>query len=200
MATIVKIGPADHGRPITEEQLRTGEFKEGYKYEVIDGRLYVSYEPDAPQGLTEWWLFMKLNAYSIKHSEIINYVWVKSRVFVHSRPDLTVPEPDLAAYHDFPFHLPRKKLQWENVSPILVAEVLSPDDPDKDLVRNVELYLLVPSIKEYWIVDGLEDPDRPSMLVYRRHGTKWRKIDVAPGETYTTRLLPGFKLLLDPRR
>ena len=59
------------------------------------------------------------------------------------------------------------QVSWEDVSPILVAEVLYASDPYKDLVRNVELYLRVPSIREYWILDGRDfrrrtDPDRPS--------------------------------------
>jgi hypothetical protein len=48
---------------------------------------------------------------------------------------------------------------------------------------------------------GPLDQGRPHMIVYRRHGKKWgAPIDVAFGETYTTRLLPGFQLVLDPHR
>jgi len=62
------------------------------------------------------------------------------------------------------------------------------------------LYFQVPSIWEYWLVDGLEDAERPSLRVHRRRGKRWHIIDVAAGETYTTKLLPGFELMLDPRR
>ena len=63
------------------------------------------------------------------------------------------------------------------------------------------LFLQVPSIKEYWILDPRDDPDRPTMLVYRRRGLRWQNvIEVAFGESYRTRLLPGFELLLDPHR
>jgi Uma2 family endonuclease len=83
---------------------------------------------------------------------------------------------------------------------LLVAEILSADDPDKDLVRNVELYVQVPTIREYWIVDPREEFDRPRLLVYRRRGRQWQRlITIEPGETYTTRLLPGFELVLDRR-
>ncbi len=83
---------------------------------------------------------------------------------------------------------------------MLVVEVLYDDDPDKDLVRNVELYLQVPSIREYWIIDGRNDPDRPVMFVYRRRGRRWQNvIRVAAGDVYETRLLPDFRLLLEPR-
>ena len=117
------------------------------------------------------------------------------------RPDVTNPEPDVAAYRKFPLHRPTGEVRWQDVSPILVAEVLSVDDPDKDLVRNVDLYLQVPSIREYWVLDTTrEDPDHPYLTVRRRWRGKWRVSEFAPGQTYTTSLLPGFKLRLDPRR
>jgi Uma2 family endonuclease len=92
-------------------------------------------------------------------------------------------------------------LTWETLAPILVAEVLSESDPFKDLIRNVGLYLGVPSIQEYWILDGQDDPEKPALIVYRRRGRQWlkpREFDF--GSTYTTSLLPGLKLLVDPRR
>lgn len=199
MATIVRLGPADHGRPMSIDEFEAGDYEEGYQYELIDGELYVTPLPNAPQGINEHWLFTKLFLYALEHPEVINFVYGKCRVFVPGRRKTTCPEPDVSAYCDFPVQLPPAQVRWQDVSPILVVEVLSADDPDKDLVRNVSLYLQVASIKEYWILDTLADPDHPTLRVYRRHGKKWRIIDVAPGETYSTRLLPGFQLLLDPK-
>jgi Uma2 family endonuclease len=198
MATVLKIGPRDHGRPMTLEELTSGDFEEGYQYEIIDGRLYVSPQPDAPQGMVERWIGLKLQYYSDAHPEVINFVYGKTRVFVPGRPGLTTPEPDVAAYHDFPVDLDFREIRWQDVNPVLVVEVLS-SDPDKDLVRNVALYHQVPSIKEYWLLDTRDDPNRPSMTARRRHGKGWRAIELAYGDTYTTRLLPGFRLVLDPR-
>ncbi len=68
-------------------------------------------------------------------------------------------------------------------------------------MRNVELYLEVPSIREYWIIDPRESADRPTLLVYRRRGPRWqRPITVPFGGVYTTRLLPGFSMIVDPHR
>lgn len=39
MTTIVKLGPADHGRPMTLEEFHAGDYQEGYQYELIDGKL-----------------------------------------------------------------------------------------------------------------------------------------------------------------
>jgi hypothetical protein len=57
----------------------------------------------------ETWLFSKVHVFSGEHPEIINYVTNKARVFVPRRRGITVPEPDLAAYHNFPLHLPFRK-------------------------------------------------------------------------------------------
>ncbi len=200
IAAVLKLGPADHGRPMTLEEFETASALDGYQYELIDGKLYVSPEPNLPQGRVENWLFFKLGLYAQEHTEVINFVHFKARVFVPGRKGVTTPEPDLAAYRKFPLDRPFSKVRWQDVSPVLVAEVLSVDDPDKDLVRNVELYLQVPSIKEYWILDTTRDePERPYLTVRRRFRGRWRVLEFDPGTTYTTALLPGFKLLLDPR-
>lgn len=201
MATVLKTGPADHGQPMTLDEFMGSDFEKGYHYELIDGRLYVSPLPEVPSGLLESWIYWVLKRYCEARPGILNFVYNKARVFVPGRRGVTTPEPDVAAYRDFPLHKPFRKIRWQDVSPLLVVEVISPDDPHKDLIRNVALYLQVPSIREYWVLDPREDPERPSLIVYRRRGRKWQPpIEVPAGETYTTRLLPGFELVLDPRR
>jgi hypothetical protein len=61
------------------------------------------------------------------------------------------------------------------------------------------LHQQVPSIKEYWRLDGRDDPERPSLRVHRQFGGRWRVIDLGAGERYTTRLLPGVELIVNPR-
>lgn len=200
MAIDLKLGPADHGRPISLDEFMTGDYEEGHQYELIEGRLYVSPEANLPEDWVEQWLCDRVKSYARRHAGIINFVTNKARVFVPSRLSATCPEPDLAAYHNFPRDRPIRLLRWQDVSPILVGEVLHEGDPLKDLERNVQLFFQVASIEEYWVIDMRADPDHPSMIVYRRHGKKWRVLEVAPGETYTTKLLPGFKLRLDPHR
>lgn len=199
MRVIHKLGPEDHGRAISLEEFAEREFQPGYHFEVIDGRLYVSPEANLPEIRLERWLYRKLDMYSRRHEEVINFVYPKTRVFVPDRPDLTIPEPDIAAYRHFPDELPLDEVNWEDVSPLIVAEILHAGDPAKDLTRNVELYLQVISIKEYWILDAREAADRPMLRVYRRRGGKWSETEVGFGGVYTTRILPGFRLKVDPR-
>jgi Uma2 family endonuclease len=180
------------------DEFMGADYEEGYHYELIDGKLYVSPLPDLPHECIGRWLSFKLELYAHNYPEVMNFVTPKARVFVPGRHRVTNPEPDLAAYRNFPLHKPIRERRWQDVSPLLVVEVLSEDDADKDLVRNVELYLQVPSIKEYWILDTRHDPDQPIMYVYRRHGRRWRRLEVPYLRPYTTRLLPGFELVLDP--
>lgn len=184
---------------MTFDEFMRADYEEGYEYELIDGELYVLPLPNAPENLVEHWIGVKLHNYSVEHSDVINYVTNKARVFVPGRPRATVPEPDQAAYHDYPLDRPWKKIRWHEESPILVVEVVSREDPYKDLVRNVKLYLQVPTIQEYWLIDPRKNPERPTFRVHRRQGKRWRVLQPAFGSVYTTKMLPGFALIIDPR-
>jgi len=201
MATLLKLGPADHGRPLTREEYRSARYENGHRYELIDGRLYVSPPPRFSHDLIVNWLYRHLDAYASRRPDVINYVSTRSAVPVEERVDPTEPEPDIAAFRDVPLDLPWESLRWEDFQAVLVVEVISADDPAKDLIRNPVLYLEVPSIREYWVIDPRENADRPTLLVYRRRGARWQpRITIPFGGVYTTRLLPGFSLIVDPRR
>jgi Uma2 family endonuclease len=196
--TALKLGPADKGRPMTFEELCAADTQEGYKYELIHGRLDVSPLPDPPANAIEDWLFDKLKEYSRQHPDVINFVTNKARVYVGEREDVSYPEPDISAFKNFPLER-RFSMRWREVSPVLAVEVIDPDNPEKDTVRNVEVYLAVASIREYWIIDIRKGAATPSLIVRRRHGDKWRKKTVNFGKKYETDLLPGFELVVDPK-
>jgi Uma2 family endonuclease len=198
--TRLKFGPSDHGRAVTEEESEIAEYAPGYNYEIIDGGLYVSPVPNLPENRLERWLRKKLDAYSEERPDVCGWVTPKGRVFVADRPGLTVPEPDIAAYRENLDLLEGNDANWRFVSPFIVAEVLVDSDPEKDLVRNVKLYWEVPEIREYWILDGSTDVREPMLIARRRHGSRWLIQEVPYGETYRTPTLPGFELLVDPRK
>ena len=196
----LRLGPGDHGRRVSAKALDAAEYAPGFKYEQIDGRLYVSPQPNVPESLLERWLRRAIEKYADEHPEVIDFVATKGRVFLPAVPRVTVPEPDIAAYADFPYHLPFRKVRWQDVSPVLVCEVLVDGDIAKDMDRNPGLYLRVPSVVEYWVVNGAEDPDRPSLIQHRRRGKKWAVTTFPHQATFTTALLPGFSLAVDPRK
>jgi Uma2 family endonuclease len=200
MTTILQLGPADHGRAITPEEARTAHWQEGYRYEIIEGKIYVTPVPNLPHDQILRWLYRRLDRYAEQHARIINYVTSNGKVIVPDRPELTEPEPDLIAFHGFPLDLPIAEVRWEDLTPVLVVEILSEDDAEKDLERNVELYQDIPPIREYWIFDPRAEADHPTLLVYRRRGRRWQKpIHVPSGAVYTTRWLPRFSLRVAPR-
>jgi Uma2 family endonuclease len=193
--------PSDHGRPLTLEELERADGLEGYRYELIEGKLEVSPQPNLPHDVLVRWLSKQLDRYISRRPDVLNEVFTPARVLVPGRRATTAPEPDLAAYADFPLDIPLAELNRRTVRPVLVVEVLSEGNAEKDLVRNLGLYLEVPSVREYWILDPLTSPDTPTLTVHRRRGQRWqRPIVVPPGGTYTTHVLPGFSLLIDPHR
>jgi Uma2 family endonuclease len=200
MRTQWYLTPADQGRRLSLEEFEHAAGQEGYRYELIDGKVEVSPAPNLSHQRLKKWLERLLDTYAEAHPAVFNHVEAPARVFIPQRPGETTPEADLVAYRDFPLGRSFADLRWQDVSPLLVIEILSEDNPEKDLVRNLDLYLQVPTVREYWILDPRDDADRPTLLVYRRRGRQWqRPVNVPSGGTYTTRLLPGFSLQLTPR-
>ena len=193
----LRFGPSDHGKLLTYDQFLHADYQPGYHYELIEGRLYVVTVPRYSHDWLEDWLFKLLEDYATRHPQIINRLLDKAAVAVPGMRKDTYPEPDLVAYRDFPRDR-GPDVDWEKLSPILVIEVLSEGSIEKDLARNVGLYLKVPSIREYWVLDGVIDATRPHLKVFRRRGRNWTTIEVKFGETYTTRLLPGLEIRIDP--
>jgi hypothetical protein len=51
MKTVLVLGPADHGRPMTREEFDAARDQEGYHSELIEGKAYVSPLPNLPHRL-----------------------------------------------------------------------------------------------------------------------------------------------------
>jgi len=201
IARPIHLRPSDHGREMSLEDWEQATEEPGYRYELVRGRLEVSAEPDVPHDDDAHWLADLLCEYRKRRPKIIGKVSEHARVYL---PDLLAPtclEPDIAVFREKTRSLAAARRKWKFLSAILVVEVLSPDTAKKDLERNVPLYLQVPSIREYWIVDSRQHLDQPKLIVCRRRGKRWLKpIEVAFGETYETKLLRGFKLIVDPNQ
>jgi len=116
MRTALKtFGPSDHGRRVTDEEAYAARYQEGFRYEIIDGRLYVSPIANLRENWLDEWLHGKLTAYAKRHSNVVAYVSGKARVFVPGRELTTSPEPDAAVYLEFPVNLPIDEMRWEDV-------------------------------------------------------------------------------------
>ena len=191
LTTALRFGPRSHGRLVTDEQLEHAEYRLGYDYEVIFGRLYVSPAPNREHDIVEKHIYNQVFAYSLDHPEIVGCVTDRARVFVQGIEATTSPEPDLAVYAE-------DLDDWRNAEPFIVGEVMRGTDIDKDLFRNVDLYLRVPTIMEYWVFDIREEPRRPKLWVYRRARDGWDIQEFPADVIYETPLLPGLKLRVSP--
>ena len=73
-----------------------------------------------------------------KQRKIVKRLSSHCRVFVPGERKTTCPEPDFALYNDYTRGSGQKS--WHKFSPFIVVEIVSDSDPDKDYIRNVELY------------------------------------------------------------
>jgi Uma2 family endonuclease len=192
--------PSDNGRILSLDDFLAADGQEGFSYELIEGRLVVSPQPNMPHDRLRKWLERQLDAYAEQRPDVINFVAGPARLILPAvGAGVTAPEADLACYQGFPLDLLDDDVNWGSVTPYLVVEIISPKTAAKDLDRNVQIYRQLSSIREYWILDPRdESTNRPSMTVYRRRGQSWqRAIEIPAGGTYVTRFLPGFTLVLD---
>lgn len=199
MRTKLYLTPEDHGRALTWDEFDSADFAEGSGYEFIHGRLCVTPLPNFPHDVLRDWVAHQLRAYVHQRPDVLRRVCAPARVFLPDMAEgIAAPEPDIACYAILPEGVPLLRIRWQDISPVLVVEVLSEGQVDKDLGRNRRLYVEVPSIREYWVVDNRQATDRPSLIVFRRRGRRWgARLTVGPGETYTTELLPGFSLVME---
>jgi Uma2 family endonuclease len=196
----LRLTPAWAGRDVSLEEFERASGKEGWQYELIDGRIEVFPTPELPHDMVLQWIYSRLIVYRNAHREVIHYISTHSQVYIPNRREATCLQPALTAYRDDPSRWPLPMRRWRNMNPILVAEVLSERYHKKDLVRNVALSQEAPSVREYWILDPREDTDDPSLRVYRKRGSGYwhRPIEAPFAGTYKTPLLPGFTLIVDP--
>jgi Uma2 family endonuclease len=196
----LRLTPAWAGRDMSLEEFDNADYLEGWRFELIDGRVEVFPPPSPRHNYVAVWIAKRLNTYIDSHPRVINFVTPRCRVFVPRRQLATCPEPDLAAYRDYPTRWPPPMFSWQDVQPILTIEIISPRYAHKDLGRNVVLYGEAPSVREYWIFDPRDRKGNLTLRAYRKRGVRsWqRPIDVPFGGTYTTPLLPGFTLIVDP--
>ncbi len=156
---------------------------DGYRYEVIEGELFVSRSP----GLT--------------HQIVSDNLIVLLRIFLKSNavgvavstPGLVLSEysgviPDVVYFSN-----QRRNIvsdQRLTSAPDLVVEILSPgtENTKRDRVAKRALYAKH-GVSEYWIVDS----ESRAVEIYRLEGRSLEPyVTFVHGETLSTAVLPGF--------
>ncbi|MBY0522471.1 MAG: Uma2 family endonuclease [Gemmataceae bacterium] len=186
--TAIKIGPEDHGRPMTLEDFEYAVGQPGHIYELSRGVIAVSDVPGRPHGLQVFVIRRQLTAFDLSNPGRIHFIGGTHEC------KLLIPEFDSERHPDIAVYLtpwPPENQPWAHWIPEIVIEVVSVGSEERDYVEKREEYLAL-NIKEYWILDL----EREEMVMLRRWGKRIVEKVVRPPETYKTRLLPGFELVI----
>lgn len=148
--------------------------------EFADGRIEVVPAPtDDHQALLQW-LFQALDAFLRARGGLVRFSPLRLRL-----PSGRFREPDLLALRDAA-DARRANAYWRGAD--VVAEVISPDDPERDTVTKRAEYAAA-GIPEYWLVD----PRVEVVIVLRLTGGAYVEHGVfGRGAIATSALLEGF--------
>jgi hypothetical protein len=183
--TVIRVGPADHGKRMSLKDFDHAEVQEGHLYELSRGIVTVSDVPKPKHLFQVEAMRRQLYSYDAAHPGTIYFVASGNECKLLVWDLESERHPDLAVYTT----PPPKKDVWTTWIPQLVIEVVSPGSRRRDYEEKPEEYLRF-KVPEYWVVDA----KKGEVLVHRRRGSRWVKRVVRPPERYRTPLLPGFEL------
>lgn len=182
---VLQLGPPSNGVQLSPWEFDAAEFEPGWRYELVNGVLIVNParlrgERDPNDELGRWLPNYQMND---PHGASL---------------DLTVPEETvyLGPHRrrvDRAIWTGLGRLPHEQEPPTIAVEFVSEGragrEQDYDIKRNEYLGI---GVREYWIIDRFAR----QMTVYRIERERTVKKIISARQTYTTPLLPGFKLPL----
>lgn len=177
-------------RRYTVAELEQIEPKDGERYEVINGELYVAHAPSWHHQYASSRVWRALDAWSEATRAGLAH---EASGIIFNALDGVIPDviwmsvERMAVGTDAAGHF--------TIAPELVVEVLSPGIGNERRDREVKLALYsAQDITEYWIVDIRQR----AVLVYRRLGDRLAlAVTASSGDTVESPLLPGFVLPVD---
>jgi Uma2 family endonuclease len=158
---------------------------EGIRYEIIDGELYVSRQPDELHQYTCTALMFALHGWSSKTGAGMT---VPAPGLVFSEDNDVIPDVVWISHERRA--LARDDKGHYRISPELVIEVLSPGSVNERRDRDLKLSLYSrQGAQEYWIADW----QHHVVEVYRRGSERLGlEATLSDGDVLTSPLLPGF--------
>jgi Uma2 family endonuclease len=181
----LRMGPRSAGLLLTPAEFDRARFREGWRYELINGVLVVSPVPsrkerDPNEELGHW-----LRQYRDSHPQ-------------GSALDLTLPEEEIETKQN------RRRADraiWaglgrdpgEGEPPTIIIEYVSSGkiNQERDYVAKRAEYREI-GVREYWVVDRF----RRIMTVFTFSGESDQERVITEQQSYSTPLLPGFELRL----
>jgi Uma2 family endonuclease len=183
---VLQLDPHSNGMLLSPWEFDAADFEPGWRYELVNGVLIVNPAPllaerDPNEELGHW-----LRNYQETHPEGAAVDFTVSEQTVHIGPHRR--RVDRAIWAGL------GRLPQKNETPTITVEFVS--EGKRDQQRDYEIKRVeyqTAGVREYWIVDRFQH----TMTVYRfTRVSKWTKKVLSRRQTYTTQLLPGFKLSL----
>jgi Uma2 family endonuclease len=181
----LRLGPRSAGALLTLEEFDHARFREGWRYELINGVLVVSPIPSRSERDPNEELGHSLRTYQESHSQ-------------GSALDLTLAEETIETRlnrrrADRVLWAGLGRLPEEGEPPTIVVELVSEGklNRERDYVAKRTEYREI-GVKEYWIIDRFTR----TMTVYRFSQGRDEEQVIPSTHAYETPLLPGFELPL----
>lgn len=184
-----KLSAADEGLELSRDEYASADFTGPDRFERRAGRLVVNPPPGHDHHSTSDPIRDFLGAYRIAHPDLVEHVFGESWASVDDGTDRL---PDIAVY----LNTPEKRGQRiPDRVPDLVFEVVSPGwaNRKRDYEEKREEYGRI-GVLEYVIVDRFDQC--VTVLTLGEDG--YSEDILKPTDTYTTPLLPGLEIPLEP--
>jgi Uma2 family endonuclease len=181
----LRLGPRSAGLLLTAEEFDHARFREGWRYELINGVLVVSPSPSRKE--------------RHPNDRLGQWLWNYQDQHPHgSSLDTTLPEETIETKKD------RRRVDraiWaglgrdpeEGEAPTIIAEFVSRGkvNQDRDYIAKRAEFREI-GVREYWVIDRF----RRTLTVYIFSGESDQVRVIAENQKYETPLLPGFELPL----
>lgn len=184
--------PLDATWPPPRDRWTYADYKrlpdDGWRYEVIEGELYMSPAPRTKhQRISARLQFAMTKFAQAQHlGEVLNAP-IDVRL-----GDLANPvQPDILFIRQDRLDIIRE--EWVEGAPDLIVEILSPGNWLDDRRTKYRVYALA-GVREYWIVD----PDKRQIEVFALRGSDYEILGrFGPGERAASEILSGFDIGVD---
>lgn len=185
--TPLLVGPADQGRPLSDEDFACAEFEEPWRYELVDGRVVVMWpDSEAHDDASEPWRD-HLGAYKLAHrsrvDKVVSEAWLRIGRGKYRVADIAVYLAGVRSQQKRPDRVPE-----------IIVEVLSPGSESyaRDAVEKRSEYHGL-GVLEYVVVDY----QGRTVSVLTHELGDYRERVLTADETYETPLLPGLAIPLN---